>query len=43
MDDATGQIDSVIVLWEENGKLNGRIELPEVIVDPAAQRHIRAQ
>ena len=26
VDDATGKIDSVVVLWEENGKLYGRIE-----------------
>jgi uncharacterized protein (DUF2147 family) len=26
VDDATGNIDSVVVLWEENGKLYGRIE-----------------
>jgi uncharacterized protein (DUF2147 family) len=26
VDDATGKIDSVVVLWEEDGKLYGRIE-----------------
>ena len=26
VDDRTGKIDSVVVLWEENGKLYGRIE-----------------
>ena len=26
VDDETGKIDSVVVLWEENGKLYGRIE-----------------